>query len=294
MNKEIILHTTHQTPIEIALGIDSQGRTTAKKLYEFLELDKSNYSRWCRKNILNNQFAEEGSDYWAFAMNGENSSSKTSLTGRGNTADYKLTASFAKKLAMVSGSERGEEAREYFLRTETALKDVAIKRDAELLQMKAACFDMRQLLESSNKEIEKMRQKLQLLETRQNESDNRKFENTYENRVASEFFKILDDILSSEDHSFAIKPKGYHGSMEVIGIFDDKYIYMRKRRVYEIYEYFAPEPIRQQILWNILMQTGYIDALANPNAKMIIDGWGKEPVVTFFKDKIKYLIKNRV
>lgn len=286
MNKEIILHTTHQTPIEIALGIDSQGRTTAKKLYEFLELDKSNYSRWCRKHILKNPYAEENVDFWAFVTNDE-------WGGQAST-DFKITSSFAKKLAMVSGSERGEEAREYFLRTETALKDVAIKRDAELLQMKAACFDMRQLLESSNREIEKMRQQLQLLETRQNESDNRKFENTYENRVASEFFKILDDILSSEDHSFAIKPKGYHGSMEVIGIFDDKYIYMRKRRVYEIYEYFAPEPIRQQILWNILMQTGYVDALANPNAKMIIDGWGKELVMTFFKDKISYLIKNRI
>lgn len=284
-----IMNTSQRTPIEIALGIDSQGRTTAKRLYEFLELDKSNYSRWCKKNILNNKFAEEEVDYWRFVFYDE-----TPTGGKVQREDFKLSSPFAKKLAMVSGSERGEEAREYFLRTETALKDIAIKRDAELLQMKAACFDMRQLLESSNREIEKMRQQLQLLETRQNESDNRKFENTYENRVASGFFKILDDILSSEDHSFAIKPKGYHGSMEVIGIFDDKYIYMRKRRVYEIYEYFAPEPIRQQILWNILMQTGYIDALANPNAKMIIDGWGKEPVVTFFKDKIKYLIKNRV
>lgn len=283
-----IMNTSQRTPIEIALGIDSQGRTTAKRLYEFLELDKSQYARWCRNNILNNKFAEEDSDYWVFDSCVEN------LKGGRPTQDYKFTASFAKKLAMVSGSERGEEAREYFLRTETALKDVAIKRDAELLQMKAACFDMRQLLESSSKEMEKMRKQLQLLEARQNETDDRKFESTYENRVTSDFFNILDDVLSSEDHSLAIKPKNYHGSMEVIGVYDDKYIYMRKRRAYEIYEYFAPEPIRQQILWNILMQTGYIDALANPNAKMIIDGWGKEPVVTFFKDRISYLIKDRV
>ena len=288
MVNELSLHTSHQTPIEIALGIDSQGRTTAKRLYEFLELDKSQYARWCRNNILNNKFAEEDTDYWVFDPCVEN------LKGGRPTQDYKLTASFAKKLAMVAGGERGEEAREYFLKTETALKDVAIKRDAELLQMKAACFDMRQLLESSNKEMEKMRKQLQLLEERQNETDDRKFESTYENRIASEFFKILDDALSSEDYSFAIKPKNYRGSMEVIGVYDDKYIYMRKRRVYEIYEYFAPEPIRQQILWNILMQTGHIDALANPNAKMIINGWGKEPVATFFKDKIAYLIKDRV
>ena len=34
--------TVNLTPIEIALGIDSDGMTTAKNLYEFLEMDKSN------------------------------------------------------------------------------------------------------------------------------------------------------------------------------------------------------------------------------------------------------------
>lgn len=44
--------TSNLTPIEIALGIDENGMTTAKKLYEFLELDKSNYSRWLKRNIV--------------------------------------------------------------------------------------------------------------------------------------------------------------------------------------------------------------------------------------------------
>ena len=43
-----------QTPIEIALGVDENGMTTAKKLYEFLEMDSSNYSRWCKSNITVN------------------------------------------------------------------------------------------------------------------------------------------------------------------------------------------------------------------------------------------------
>lgn len=38
-----LLETTHQTPIEIALGIDEQGLTTARKLYDFLEMDKSHF-----------------------------------------------------------------------------------------------------------------------------------------------------------------------------------------------------------------------------------------------------------
>ena len=41
--------TSKLTPIEIALGIDSEGRTTAKKLYEFLELDPSHYAKWFRR-----------------------------------------------------------------------------------------------------------------------------------------------------------------------------------------------------------------------------------------------------
>ena len=55
--------TSDKTPIEIALQIDSDGMTTLSKLYNFLEINPSNYSRWCRKNIINNPFANEGYDY---------------------------------------------------------------------------------------------------------------------------------------------------------------------------------------------------------------------------------------
>ena len=43
---EIITNTSNQTPIEIALGIDEEGMTTARKLYAFLGMDNKNYSRW--------------------------------------------------------------------------------------------------------------------------------------------------------------------------------------------------------------------------------------------------------
>lgn len=64
--------TSKQTPIEIALGVDGQGMTTAKKLYEFLELDASNYAKWFKKNIIENNFAEENTDYWVFVPKDEN------------------------------------------------------------------------------------------------------------------------------------------------------------------------------------------------------------------------------
>ena len=92
--------TNNQTPIEIALGVDENGMTTAKKLYEFLELNPSNYSKWIKSNITDNEFAEENIDYEVFVPNDENP-----LGGR-PTMDYKLSSSFAKKLAMKNNSEK--------------------------------------------------------------------------------------------------------------------------------------------------------------------------------------------
>ncbi len=107
-----------RTPIEEALGVDNEGMTTAKKLYAFLELRPGDYSRWVKKNIEKNIFAEAGKDYIIFRMDAEWRKSGV----RGQFArDYKLTARFAKKLAMVSQTPKGEEARNYFIRIEEAV-----------------------------------------------------------------------------------------------------------------------------------------------------------------------------
>ena len=120
MNK--VVKGNRQTPIEIMLQVDSEGKTTAKALYEFLELDKSQYARWCKTNILKNSFAEENVDYKVFDIDVENPQ------GGRPTTDYKLTASFAKKLAMSSQTERGEQAREYFLKVEQRLKQTVSQK----------------------------------------------------------------------------------------------------------------------------------------------------------------------
>lgn len=110
--------TCKQTPIEIALGVDAQGMTTAKRLYEFLELDPSHYAKWFRKNILENTFAEENKDYWVFAPKCEN------LQGGRPTQDARLTASFAKKLSMTQKNQKGEAARNYFVGIENGVKKI--------------------------------------------------------------------------------------------------------------------------------------------------------------------------
>ena len=116
-----IIENKMQTPIEIALGIDENGMTTARKLYEFLGMDSRNYSRWVRNNISENEFAEENVDYWVFVIKEENP-----LGGR-PTTDYRLTASFAKKLSMMAKSEKGEQARKYFVKVEDGMKELAVR-----------------------------------------------------------------------------------------------------------------------------------------------------------------------
>ena len=108
-----------QTPIEIALGIDENGMTTAKKLFDFLGMAKNNYSRWFRNNLTNNEFAEENVDYFPFLTNEE--------CGGQASQDAKLTASFAKKLSMMAKSEKGEQARKYFVKVEDGMKELAVK-----------------------------------------------------------------------------------------------------------------------------------------------------------------------
>lgn len=124
-----------QTPIEILLQVDGEGKTTARKLYEFLNLAKGQFSRWAKTNILENAFAENGIDFEGFDINVE-----------GNlTKDYKLTASFAKKLAMSCQNERGEQAREYFIKVEEKLKQVATKKENSLNNEKQQKLELQKM-----------------------------------------------------------------------------------------------------------------------------------------------------
>lgn len=80
---------------------DGQQVVSARELYLFLGLDKSNWSRWYKKNIVDNEFAIENVDYQGFVFE----------TNGNNVQDFALTIDFAKKLSMMTKSEQGEKAR---------------------------------------------------------------------------------------------------------------------------------------------------------------------------------------
>lgn len=150
-----------QTPIEIALGVDENGMTTARKLYEFLQLSPSNYSKWCKTNITENEFAEENVDFVRFVIEYE------SGVGKKQREDFKLTAHFSKKLSMKGNGERAEQAREYFTRVEEKAKQTVIdlKQLSPELQMFSRIFNS-----VAQQQLEQKRQaeQIQRVEERQN------------------------------------------------------------------------------------------------------------------------------
>lgn len=153
-----IMERAMQTPIEIALGVDENGMTTAKRLYAFLELNPSNYSKWCRTNILENEFATENEDYLY-------SSLSTSEQGRGNFAqDYKLTAHFAKKLSVKGNGEKAEQAREYFTTVEEKAKQLVIDRTQLSPQMQMV-MSMAESMARQELEQKKQAKQIRQIET---------------------------------------------------------------------------------------------------------------------------------
>jgi phage anti-repressor protein len=76
------------------------------ELYDYLKLEKVNYSRFIKYKVLQNEFAEEEKDYLSL-MN-----SNTSIGKRGQfRKEFEIHIDFAKKLCMVSRSPVGEKIR---------------------------------------------------------------------------------------------------------------------------------------------------------------------------------------
>ena len=154
-----LVQSNMRTPIEIALDIDGEGMTTARKLYEFLELRKADFARWAKTNITDNEFATENEDYVRLFIDAE-----TPTGGKIQREDYRLTAHFAKKLSMKGNGEKAEQAREYFSLVEEKVKQTVIDRSQLSPQLQL----MNMLVENMNRaEIEQKRQAQQIAKVEQ-------------------------------------------------------------------------------------------------------------------------------
>lgn len=87
---------------------------SARELYEFLGFDAKNWSRWYRKNIIDNEFAIKNEDYVSVVIK----------TRGSDIQDFAISINFAKKISMMSRTKKGEDARDYFIACEDKLKEV--------------------------------------------------------------------------------------------------------------------------------------------------------------------------
>lgn len=138
-------------PLALTQTEDGRQAVQCSTLYKGLGLDLTHYTRWVRKNILNNVFAEIGTDYLPLSPlkdgirnknttltqpnveirtngntltrpNGEIRQTLRQKRNRSRSMDFILTLDFAKKLAMMTRTAQGESVRRYFLHCEKIAK----------------------------------------------------------------------------------------------------------------------------------------------------------------------------
>lgn len=88
---------------------------SAKELYLFLDYDISNWSKWYKKNIIENEFAIENEDWCSFV---HNTNVDNQIFNPNPSVDFSLSIDFAKKLSMMARTIKGEQARNYFIECE--------------------------------------------------------------------------------------------------------------------------------------------------------------------------------
>ena len=102
--------------IKVSKSESGKDVVSAREVYDFLGYDKSQWARWYKMNILENTFCIEGEDWIGFDIV---SSSNNGIP----TKDFAISLDFAKRLAMMAKTQKGEEARTYFIECERQLKE---------------------------------------------------------------------------------------------------------------------------------------------------------------------------
>jgi anti-repressor protein len=108
-----------QELIKVTTDVNGKQVVSARELYDTLTDNAGNFTRWASDNIKNNSFAFESIDYQRIMHKAEN--------GR-VIEDFVLTTDMAKKLCMLSKTQRGDNVRAYFIDAEKALMQITIPK----------------------------------------------------------------------------------------------------------------------------------------------------------------------
>lgn len=95
--------------INISTNKEGENIVSARELYEFLEV-KTQFTKWCER-MFEYGF-EENKDYLAISQKRLTNNPKNPYT---TESDYALTLDTSKEIAMLQRTEKGKQARQYFI-----------------------------------------------------------------------------------------------------------------------------------------------------------------------------------
>lgn len=134
---------------------DGKQLVSARELYLGLGLNKSNWSRWYPKNISNNEYFREGTDFVGVRHNDEGN----------EVQDFAISLEFAKHIAMMARTEKSHEYRNYFLECEKVLKENTQTLNTSELSPELQMFN--QMFKAiANQEIEQKKIKADIQDTK--------------------------------------------------------------------------------------------------------------------------------
>lgn len=137
--------------------ISDKGLVSAKELYLGLELNKTNWSRWYPKNIEQNEYFEENTDWIGARHNDEGN----------ETMDFAISLEFAKHIAMMARTGKSHEYRNYFIECEkkvieqlkpTCIEDILITQLQEMKSLKNEVQAIKQSTQETKEEIQGIRE----------------------------------------------------------------------------------------------------------------------------------------
>ena len=115
--------------LEVKTNKQGKQIVSARDLYDGLGLNRSEWSRWYKRNIEKNEFFKENVDWVGFIT--------TPNRGGKPTQDFAITLDFAKHIAMMARTEKSHEYRNYFLECERRLNNISTisQKEKLLLQL---------------------------------------------------------------------------------------------------------------------------------------------------------------
>lgn len=170
---------------------------SARELYDFLELDKSHWTRWYKKNIIDNPFALENQDWVGFAI----------MANGNETKDFSVTVDFAKRLAMMTRTEKGESARNYFIECEKKMNALSMPNFTDPAEAAEAWAKEYRAKQKALEEKKQLELKVQ------------------EDAPKVEFFDDLVDRKLNLNFRTTAKEIGVKESVFIQYLLDKKYIY---------------------------------------------------------------------